>query len=43
VRFAFSPEAARAFVTSDAYLVVDHPASRARSRLSDETRAEFAV
>ena len=43
VRFAFSPEAARAFATSDVYLVVDHPASRARTRLSDETRAELSI
>jgi hypothetical protein len=39
VRFRFSPEAARAFREADVHLVVDHPAERARARLSDETRA----
>ena len=42
VRFAFSSEAARAFPTAEVHLVVDHPASRARTRLPDETRAELA-
>lgn len=41
VRFAFSPEAVGAFRTSDVHLVVDHPAARARARLSDETKAEL--
>jgi hypothetical protein len=41
VRFAFSPEAVSAFRASDVYLVVDHPAVRARTRLSDETKAEL--
>ena len=41
VRFAFSPEAARAFRDSEVHLVVDHPAARARARLSDEARAEL--
>ena len=41
VRFAFSPEAASAFRASDVYLVADHPAARARARLSDETKAEL--
>ncbi|MGH7384954.1 MAG: DUF3501 family protein [Candidatus Rokuibacteriota bacterium] len=41
VRFAFSPEAAAAFATSDVYLVVDHPAARARTHLSDETKTEL--
>ncbi|HUM16589.1 MAG TPA: DUF3501 family protein [Candidatus Nitrosotalea sp.] len=41
VRFAFSPEAAAAFRTSDVKLVVDHPAARARTRLSPETKAEL--
>ena len=41
VRFAFSPEAVRAFRESEAYLVVDHPAARARTRLSDQTKAEL--
>jgi hypothetical protein len=39
VRFRFSPEAARAFREAEVHLVVDHPAERARARLSDETRA----
>ena len=38
VRFRFSPEAARAFGEAEVHLVVDHPAERARTRLSDETR-----
>jgi hypothetical protein len=41
VRFAFSPEAVEAFRRSDVELVVDHPATRARTRLSPETRAEL--
>lgn len=41
VRFAFSPEAISAFQASPVELVVDHPASRARARLSDETKAEL--
>jgi len=41
VRFAFSPEAARAFRDSPVDLVVDHPAARARARLSQEARAEL--
>jgi hypothetical protein len=41
VRFAFSPEALTAFGTGEVYLVADHPTSRARTRLSDETRAEL--
>lgn len=41
VRFAFSPEARRAFTTGPADLVTDHPAARARTRLSEETRAEL--
>ena len=41
VRFAFSPEAARAFREDDVQLVVDHPAARARTRLSPETKAEL--
>lgn len=39
VRFRFSPEAARAFREAEVHLVLDHPAERARTRLSDETRA----
>jgi hypothetical protein len=41
VRFAFSPEAARAFRTAAVDLVADHPATRARARLSEETKAEL--
>jgi Protein of unknown function (DUF3501) len=41
VRFAFSPPALTAFRTGEVYLVVDHPASRARTRLSAEARAEL--
>jgi hypothetical protein len=41
VRFAFSPDAARAFRTSAVDLVADHPAARARARLSAETKAEL--
>ena len=41
VRFAFSPEAIRAFRTGVVDLVTDHPATRARTRLSDETKAEL--
>lgn len=39
VRFAFPPEAVRAFASADVFLVVDHPAERARTPLSAETRA----
>jgi hypothetical protein len=41
VRFAFSAEALGAFRTSAVDLVADHPAARARARLSDETKAEL--
>jgi hypothetical protein len=41
VRFAFTPEAIRAFGRSAVELVVDHPAARPRTRLSDETKAEL--
>ena len=41
VRFAFSPEAARAFRDSEVHLVVDHPAARARARLSADAMAEL--
>jgi hypothetical protein len=41
VRFAFSPEAVRAFRESEVYLVVDHPAARVRTRLADPTKAEL--
>jgi hypothetical protein len=41
VRFAFPPEAVRAFADSPVHLVVDHPAARARVELSAETKAEL--
>ena len=41
VCFRFSPEAIAAFPTSDVDLVVDHPATRSRTRLSGETKAEL--
>src|SRR4029453_11757884 len=41
VRFAFSPEAVEAFRSSDADLVVDPRPTRARPRLSAETKAEL--
>ncbi len=41
MRFAFSPEAARAFRDSPVDLAVDHPAARARARLSREARTEL--
>jgi len=41
VRFAFPPEAVRAFAEAPVHLVVDHPAERARVELSAETTAEL--
>ena len=41
VRFVFSDEAMSAFRTSGVDLVTDHPAARARARLSEETKAEL--
>lgn len=41
VRFAFTPEAVRAFMDSPAHLVVDHPAERARVELTAETKAQL--
>jgi hypothetical protein len=41
VRFAFSAQAVEAFRSADVNLVVDHPATRARTRLSAETKAEL--
>ena len=41
VRFVFSNAAMSAFRTSAVDLVTDHPAARARARLSDETKAEL--
>ena len=39
VRFAFPGPALRAFRAAEAFLVLDHPTERARTRLSDETKA----
>jgi len=39
VRFAFPPEAVRAFAAASVHLMVDHPA--ARVELSSETKAEL--
>jgi hypothetical protein len=41
VRFAFPPDAVRAFMDSPVHLVVDHPAERARVELSPETKTEL--
>jgi hypothetical protein len=41
VRFAFPPEAIRAFASSPVHLVVDHPAVRARVELTAETKAQL--
>ena len=41
VRFAFPPEAVRAFANSPVHLVVDHPAVRARVELPAETKAQL--
>ena len=41
VRFAFPPEAVRAFATSPVHLVVDHPAERARVELPAGTKAQL--
>ena len=41
VRFRFTPEAVSRFRSSAVDLVVDHPAARARARLSEETKAEL--
>jgi len=43
VRFAFSPEVARAFAGSPVSLVVDHPAERGRVELSPETKAQLLL
>jgi len=43
VRFAFSPEAARAFASSPVSLVVDHPAERGRVELLAETKAQLLL
>ena len=39
VRFPLSDAAIRVFRDEDVFLVVDHPAERARTRLSEETKA----
>ena len=41
VRFAFPPEAVRAFADSPVHLVVDHAAVRARAELPAETKAQL--
>jgi len=41
VRFAFPPEAVRAFAGSPVHLVVDHRAARARVELAAETKAQL--
>ncbi|MBI1728269.1 MAG: DUF3501 family protein [Candidatus Rokubacteria bacterium] len=41
VRFAFPPEAVRAFASAPVHLVVDHPAVRARVELTAETKAQL--
>ena len=41
VRFAFPPEAVRAFAEAPVHLAVDHPAEHARVELSTETKAEL--
>lgn len=41
VRFAFPPEAVRAFASSPVHLVVDHPAVRARVELQAESKAQL--
>jgi len=41
VRFAFPPEAVRAFADSPVHLVVDHAAVRARVELPAETKAQL--
>lgn len=43
VRFAFPPEAARAFADSSAHLVVDHAAERGRVELSTEVKAQLLL
>jgi len=41
VRFAFPPEAMKAFREQDVYLVVDHPGEKARTRIPEEVRASL--
>jgi hypothetical protein len=42
VRFPLSPAARRIFRAADVWLIVDHPNERARTRLSDVTKASLA-
>ncbi len=42
VRFPVPERARRAFRTAEVWLIVDHPNERARTRLSEETRAALA-
>jgi len=41
VRFAFPPEAMKAFREQEVYLVVDHPGEKARTRIPEEVRASL--
>lgn len=41
IRFAFPPGAIEAFKKQDAYLVVDHPGEKARTRIPDEVKASL--
>jgi len=41
VRFTFPPGAIEAFKKQDAYLVVDHPGEKARTRIPDEVKASL--
>jgi Protein of unknown function (DUF3501) len=43
VRFAFAPEAARAFASSPVSLVVDHAGERGRAELSAATKAQLLI
>ena len=43
VRFAFPPEAVRAFAASPVSLVVDHPAERGRADLTEATKAQLLL
>ena len=41
IRFAFPPGAIEAFKKQDAYLVVDHPREKARTRIPDEVKTSL--
>ena len=41
IRFAFPPGAIEAFKKQDAYLVVDHPGEKARTRIPDEVKTSL--